>query len=69
MGKGIVLVKFLFKYVQSSNKINSLLSSKNIREQHAKRMEKLFWKTSLFYSSLTINSYHEYKATTLKYER
>ena len=67
MGNGIILVKFLFIYVQSSNKINSFLSSKNVREHHAKRMEKLFWKTSLFYSSLTI--YQEYKATTLKYER
>ena len=67
IGNGIILAKFLFIYVQSSNKTNSFSSRKNVCEHHAKRMDKLSRKTSLFYNSLTI--YHEYKATTLEYER
>lgn len=53
MEKGIILVKFLFIYVQSSDKIHSFSSCKNVCEHHAKRMEKLFWKTNLFYSGFT----------------
>ena len=46
MGNGIILVKFLFIYIESSNKTKSFSSSPNICEHHVKRMDKLFWKTS-----------------------
>ena len=55
MGNGIILVKFLFIYIQSSNKTNSLSSSQNICEHHVQRMDELFCKTSLFYNNLTIH--------------
>ena len=55
MGNGIILVKFLFIYIESSNKTKSFSSSPNICEHHVKRMDKLFCKTSLFYNNLTIN--------------
>ena len=58
MGNGVILVNRLFMFLQSSNKTNSSSSSKNVFEHHATWMEKLFWKTSMVYNSLTIRQIH-----------